>query len=735
MPPRKPIVIEPVPLGRHKLWTPSIGEEAHSFLENIVPEAARKEVRDSAIDILGQGVAPHAPNGQKTGLVVGYVQSGKTMSFQMVLALARDNGVPLVIVVAGIGNPLLNQSTERLRRDLQTNDAGRQRRWMQFQNPDDRDDIVLAVRDVLDTWNDSNTPDRFKKTVLITVLKNYKRLERVAALCNELSLSGIPVLVIDDEADQASLNTRVRQGKHSATYLALNQLRNSLPHHTYFQYTATPQAPLLISIIDSMSPDFVQVLKPGKDYVGGRDFFEDREKYIRIIPAEQLPTNSNQSGRPPATLLDALRIFMVGVTVGLLESNNAGNRSMLVHPSHLREKHQDFYQWVGEIFEEWKEVLGVKDTHPRKKILISQFKGAYDDLAKTVGASLPLFKNLLPYFSLAFRNTTVLEINARAGKTPVVDWANNYGFILVGAKAMDRGFTIEGLTVTYMPRDIGVGNADSIQQRARFFGYKGQYLGFCRLYLEEGTCNALANYIKHEQDIRSQLQKLQNKQLPLTNWKRAFVLDENLRPCRHNVIQFDYIHDFFSDDWVYPHLIFGSDSDDALNDNRMLVKNFLAECKFRGDLGHPDRTVMQKHHVCRNVLLSRVLEEFLVQLRVPGMTDSQRNTGLLLQLSHAIEDDSTEKCDVYHMSPSLRRKRSVNPAGEIGNLFQGEAPTFPIEKRGTVYPGDRSIGRSDRVTIQIHTVDLTRDEVVIAKNVPVVAVWVPARLALAWVSQ
>lgn len=69
-----------------------------------------------------------------------------------------------------------------------------------------------------------------------------------------MNLNGTSVLIIDDEADQVSLNTEASQGEESATYSCLIRLRSSLPNHTYLQYTATPQAPLLINIIDSLSP-------------------------------------------------------------------------------------------------------------------------------------------------------------------------------------------------------------------------------------------------------------------------------------------------------------------------------------------------------------------------------------------------------------------------------------------------------------------------------------------------
>src|SRR5207253_7279259 len=130
--------------------------------------------------ILARTIPPDAPAGVETGLVVGYVQSVKTMCYEAVAALARDNGFQVVVVIAGIANPLLDQSSGRLRRDLRLDDPGRARRWIEFQNPGDDDATVQAIRDVLDDWRDPGTPEEYKKTVLITVLKNHRRLRNLA---------------------------------------------------------------------------------------------------------------------------------------------------------------------------------------------------------------------------------------------------------------------------------------------------------------------------------------------------------------------------------------------------------------------------------------------------------------------------------------------------------------------------------------------------------------------------
>lgn len=717
----------------HSSWTPVIGPEVIDFLQSAAPEGSRESICEAAVSILSKGIPPFVEEGQETGLVVGYVQSGKTLSFETVAALARDNGFQMVIVLAGTSNPLLDQSAGRLRRDLGLDDPRHPRRWVQFQNPTNNDATLQAIRDVLEDWRDSSTPPQYKRTVLVTVLKHYQRLQNVTALTRALEPRGIPVLIVDDEADQASLNTEVAQGRESSTYRRLMELRQSLPNHTYLQYTATPQAPLLISIIDAFSPNFVQVLEPGAEYVGGHAFFIENPELVQPIPPHEVPTRANPLSEPPDSLMDALRVFMLGVTAGLMQEDGRGNRSMLVHPSHSTTPHEEYYRWVRNIFEEWKRILNLPDSDPDKLELIAEFQSAYNDLSGTVRENLPALGELVQHLRFAFRNTRILEVNARGGRTPSVDWRGAYGWILVGGQAMDRGFTVEGLTVTYMPRGVGVGNADTVQQRARFFGYKRNYLGYCRVYLEQSTITAFQNYVEHEEDIRSQLQQFQANRRPLNEWKRAFILSNALRPCRHNVLQFDYMQGRYSDEWVSPRVVFAADN--VVSSNRSAVTEFIRGVELLEDEGHPHRTETQRHQVSFNVSLGVVIEQLLVRLRITGTTDSQRYTGLLLQLSKAWEENPQEVCTVYRMSPTIKRHRSIDEDGEISNLFQGEAPVHPLERRGEIYPGDRAIRHGDQVTIQIHTLTLTRDGTEVAEDVPVVAVWVPARLARSWVAQ
>ena len=156
---------------------------------------------------------------------------------------------------------------------------------------------------------------------------------------------------------------------------------------------------------------------------------------------------------------------------------------------------------------------------------------------------------------------------------------------------------------------------------------------------------------------------------------------------------------------------------------------------FVANEGHPDRTDTQRHEVAIGLSLRDVMERLLIPMRITSSRDSQQITGLLLQLSRALERDPDEPCTVYRMSPVTGRERGVDASGKVTNLFQGQAPVNPPARRGEVYPGDQAIREDDQVSVQIHVLDLTRDGAVVRENVPVLAVWVPARLAVGWIDQ
>jgi hypothetical protein len=290
---------------------------------------------------------------------------------------------------------------------------------------------------------------------------------------------------------------------------------------------------------------------------------------------------------------------------------------------------------------------------------------------------------------------------------------------------MDRGFTVMGLTVTYMPRQVGTGNADTVQQRARFFGYKRSYLGYCRVYLERGTADAYTQYVTHEEEIRRQLIAVRDRGQPLMTWKRQFLLTPALRLTRDCVLDLPYMRYNFGAEWYSPR----APTSDVAPANEHVIAAYLGTLQLGPDVGNDGRSDPQRHLVATGVPLSNVLERLLSQYRTTPPDESMRYTALLLQLQHLDETQPNATCTIYVMSravdPTRTRTRSITESGQFASqLQQGADP--PADRggvrRGTIYPGDRYLPSPDTVQLQLHYLDLERDNVTVASDVPAIAV-------------
>lgn len=728
-------------------WQPFVGDETTELLRSkgfTNPDGALNESGERILDetyrIMQVCGNPNDETNNETGIVIGYVQSGKTLSFTMLTALARDNNYQIVIVIAGVSTSLVNQSTKRLEDDLRLNTRF-DRKWTLLQNPNSNQESE-TIETTLAQWADPTFPIERCRTLLITVMKNTSHLNNLVNIIAGQNLTGVPTLIIDDEGDQASLNTRARwaarqnldiesltENQVSTIYRRINALRNVFPHHTFLQYTATPQANLFINIMDRLSPNFIKLLTPGPDYTGGIDFFRNNPHLILEIPPNEIPTSTNPLFEIPESLKSALRIFFLGVVAGEMQ-NNHRNRTMLVHPSRLQGDHNEFINWIRNTCNSWQRLLSGNDDEDRKE-LIDEFRTSYNQLQMTV-SDLPSFETLTGNDLIhALRYTQIVEVNSRNGVTPQIPWNDFYSWILVGGQSMDRGFTVEGLTVTFMPRNIGTGNVDTIQQRARFFGYKRGYLGYCRVFLDQVTIDSYNYIVEHEEDVRNRLLEFHSNDRHLNEWYREVGLNQMLNLTRRNIIFDDLDRDTFGNDWFRinaPH-----DTDELIESNRNSLYAFLqtrAELFIQDD-GHRNRTEEQKHLVAR-ISIRECLEHLLNNLRYTRESDSATYSSLRAIIKGYIEEHPDEECLVYLMSTQSinnwnPRERSIRN-DEIINLFQGKNP----RTGEVIYPGDSEIKEESLLSIQIHLLNLKNTGY---SNVPTLAIWVPEHMGVDLIRQ
>lgn len=723
-------------------WIPFVGEETNELLRSkgfANPDRTLNEsgqrVLDETYRIMQVCGSTRKTSNCETGIVIGYVQSGKTLSFTTLTALARDNNYQIVIIIGGTSVNLLDQSTKRVRKDLRIDSRyGYEQRWTQITNPSTQEDFD-TITNALDQWANPTFPDERCRTILVTVMKNGSHLRNLADLFTGMNLIGVPTLIIDDEGDQASLNTRARwasrqgidiedlsENEVSTIYRRITTLRNTFPHHTFLQYTATPQANLFINILDRLSPNFIKLLTPGDEYTGGIQFFRENPSLIREIPLNNIANTNQPLNEPPEILLDALRVFYLGVAAGIVlelyRLPSQRNRSMLVHPSRLQGDHTTFYAWVNTIKESWRRILSGKDDEDKSELLLL-FRNAYNDLQSTV-ADLPTFENLTDFNLIhAIQYTPIIEVNSRRGATPQINWQDSYSWILVGGQSMDRGFTIEGLTVTYMPRNVGVGNVDTIQQRARFYGYKRSYLGYCRVYLDQVTIDAYSFIIEHEEDVRSRLEEFASSNRHLNEWDREAVLDQMLNLTRANILYDDLDRDRFGNDWFRikaPH-----DTPEFIELNRTTILNYIIPktSEFAEDQGSVLRTDEQRNLVARLPLID-CLNNLLNKLKFTRETDSATYSSLRGILKRHLEDHPDDECLLFLMNTKNIENwnsgiRKLDRNDEINPLFQGS-------NLNTGFLGAREIKDANMVSIQLYILDIRSTQFT---GVPLTAIWIP----------
>ena len=405
-------------LAEGSRWAPVEGEEVGELLRRTFPddEAAREKLARSSREILSCCAEPGGPRSGEAGLVIGHVQSGKTLSFTTVAAMARDNGYAMVILFGGTSQYLVDQTEKRLRQDL---DLDRSRTWFHVSKPrGDQQEQRKTIQDRLDEWVDEDCDLEDRRTIVLTVMKHAGNLNKLANLLEGLRFPPTPVLIIDDEADQASLDGNAgnpKKTEKTATYRAIMRVREAVASrasYTFLQYTATPQAPLLIEIEDALSPSFVQILHPGPAYVGGRHLFvESPGAHLRRIAGGEME-GATETGSPPPSLHEALASFLVGIAAddATCYAKEADvNRSMLVHTSRLVGDHSQSTEWVELARERWLEVLaeGEGEEH---ELLLDQLRTAHADLSRTI-EGFPEFDEVQLHLKRALKKARVLTLN------------------------------------------------------------------------------------------------------------------------------------------------------------------------------------------------------------------------------------------------------------------------------------------------------------------------------------
>jgi Z1 domain len=665
--------------GPQGLWVVDIdGDEIRHLQGRRAEEVGDVEwpgVVQTAATVLSRCPMPSAQTGRATGLALGKIQSGKTLSYTALVALAADNGYRITVVLAGTKNPLLEQISRRLEADL----VGTGLPVILFKNPGQQD--AMAMEGIL----------HGTEHILIVVLKHRQRIDEVRNLLSSAELRSYPTLVIDDEGDEASLNTQFRRGRQSAVYSSILRLRSALANHSYIAYTATPQANLLIQGIDVLSPDFAVLVSPGQRYCGGAVFFgPNRDRFVRSVPVEE--ATGGYRGPIPEGMRRAIACFMVGAVVRHRKSENE-RHSMLIHNSHRRDDHERLQRDVQDLVNHWRDVLGLPDTDPARSDVLPTFREAYDDIASTV-ANPPSWEDV----SQALRNeiwqVEVWMVNSLPlGRDPIETPFRVKNNIVIGGNMLGRGLTISGLAVTYITRRAqNDTQADTLEQRARWFGYKEEYLDVCRIFLADNLRDNYTELLRHEDDFWASLQRLQSQGLSIRDWPRVFSLDmsgQGLRPTRPSVASY---RQFEVGGWTRTTQLVLDRAAAANNIQR--VTGF-----FAANPGVIQRYGRLSHRLLTDSPTGLVISDLLSGLQMSG--SNWENDYVIHYLGRLLLSGDLMNLDVLLMEDGRPRERSEAAPGRY-NIFSGRDPgRDPSDP--DFYPGDENF-HGGRVQLQVHII-------------------------------
>ncbi|MEX0763314.1 MAG: Z1 domain-containing protein [Dehalococcoidia bacterium] len=680
------------------------GEEISNLASKKIGEIPQDEwdqVKYTAVDILSQCPNPAGSPKQVTGLALGKVQSGKTLSYTTLIALGLDNGYRIMVVLAGTKNPLLQQNYTRLCSDLGT---VQRPSLTPFKNP--RPDESEVVENVLLGGGHA----------LIVVLKNRQRIDEARQVLDTPELRNFPALIIDDEGDEASLNTQFRRGRRSAVYDSVLQLKNVFQHHAYIAYTATPQANLLISGIDGLSPDFGELVQPGEDYCGGSTFFGvDRGRYVRDVPVTE--ADNALAGSIQCGLRQALAAFLVGAAVRKVRGDLDWH-SMLIHNSNLRADHETLKSAVQNLVGLWRETLALQETDPAAGDLFALFREAYDDISATV-SNPPSWDEIRSRVADESRLEIWMVNSLQLGRDPVGTPFRLKNNVLIGGNMLGRGVTIPGLAVTYITRRAQRDtNADTMEQRARWFGYKRPYLDVCRIFLTPQLRDDYTELLRSEDDFWDSLTRNRRQGLSIREWPRMLRLDmQNLgiRPTRQSVANF---RQFKASGWEIQRR-------PVENDPLIAEKNVRAiNGFFREYPPSPKRYGHVEHRVIASCPVDNVISELLAPLQTEG-TDWE-NSYQIEYLARLLLEKRLETIDVLLMAADeggFRKRTKSKTSGGI-NPMQGHDTHRP-SSHPDFYPGDEQI-HDGQPQLQVHLIRLEDPELPTSVKTHVLALYMPS---------
>ena len=501
--------------------------------------SALDEVTDRTLALLENPAKPG--KWDRRGMVVGNVQSGKTANYTALICKAADVGYKVIVVIAGIHNNLRTQTQVRIDEGFVGFDSSR---MLAAPRPDKRVGVGLfdpsrRPATFTNTQRDFNRMiatsigiplENLTEPAVFVVKKNASTLGNMLSWLAEhnsrhdTSTISSPMLLIDDEADNASINIK-GPDEVSRINSQIRKLLSLFGRKCYIGYTATPFANIFIDpdsedemIGDDLFPrDFIIGLDPPSNYFGPARLFRDSSSDVvrhiddneDILPLVH-PIDLRVSGLPDS-LTTAIRVFIVARAIRLARGQVTAHNSMLVNVSRFvevqRQLRHEIHETVDRIRRRVRTNSGKTVSLALRDPEITALKQAFDEeYADASDVSWPDIQDRL-WDSVS--RTNVIEVNSRSSGSLNYTEHTMTGFnvIAVGGFSLSRGLTLEGLIVSYFLRNSMM--YDTLMQMGRWFGYRDGYDDLCRVWMLEDAEGWYTHIAESTEELRDELRRME----------------------------------------------------------------------------------------------------------------------------------------------------------------------------------------------------------------------------------
>ena len=536
-------------------------QNTKNFAPKIIDETDR--LTDDILDKLYDPTIRDVKGIDKKGLVVGQVQSGKTANYTGLICKAADAGFNLIIVLAGLHNNLRSQTQHRLDEDFLGFDTKHERAWKNNETNRigvgilDRNNNAISITTIDSDFKKSLTDSAggisfdVSNPVLLVVKKNSTVLKRLNTwllsqseeIEGEKKITNKSLLIIDDEADNASINTKKTDESPTAINAWIRKITNHFYRFGYVGYTATPFANIFIPLDkDDLFPrDFIINLPAPSNYIGAekifgtsleaddanddllpivrkiddyRDFFPDKHKIDDEMPVSL-----------PESLQTAIKCFIITCAIRIARGQENKHNSMLIHISRYLIWQNSLKEVVENMFLYYKRGIEQEDRG-----ILEQFRAIFEVDTNTYSSYCTTTQNILnssfrdidskmkvhkwdeitPCLYSAVQKIKVMSINGKSADA--LEYYENektgISVIAIGGDKLSRGLTLEGLSVSYFLRASKM--YDTLMQMGRWFGYRPGYVDLCRLFTSSELNESFRHITMASEDLREEFDAMWN---------------------------------------------------------------------------------------------------------------------------------------------------------------------------------------------------------------------------------